>query len=354
MQSTMRWYGPSDPIKLEYIRQVPCVTGIVAAMFEIPVGEVWSTQAIINRKKLIAAHGLEMVVIESIPIHESIKLGTPERDKFIANYQQSIRNMAAAGVFVLCYNFMPIFDWMRTDLAYQLPDGSTASKLEHSVISQMSLSKGLTRLPAWANDFDAAAMQKLGKQYIEQGETGLLEQLRYFLNAIVPVAADCGVKLALHPDDPPWALFDVPRIVRDLATIQTILELHPSPNHGVTFCTGSLGVNPNNDLPAMIRALAGRIHFVHARNVKVTAPHSFLEVAHPSSCGDVNMFDVIDALVETDFSGAIRSDHGRMIWGETGIPGYGLYDRALGTTYLRGLIEAVQRQQSKSSPVTCV
>ncbi len=345
MQSTMRWYGPSDPVKLEYIRQVPCVNGIVAAMFEIPVGEVWSLESILERKKLIASHGLEMVVIESIPIHESIKLGTPDREQYIHNYQQSIRNMAAAGVFVLCYNFMPIFDWMRTDLAHQFSDGSTASKLDHDVISSMSLAKGLTRLPAWANDFDAAAMQALGQQYIERGESGLLENLAYFLKAIVPVAESCGVKLALHPDDPPWALFDVPRIVRDSRTIQTILELHPSPNHGITFCTGSLGVNPNNDLVQIIRQCAGRIHFVHARNVKITAPKSFLEVAHPSQYGNVNMYDIISTLVETGFTGAIRSDHGRMIWGETGIAGYGLYDRALGTMYLRGLIEASQRQQ---------
>ncbi len=340
---TMRWYGSSDPVKLENIRQVPSVEGVVGAMFEIPVGEVWSLEAILGLQSRIKSAGLNLSVIESIPVHESIKLGTPDRDQYIEHYAQSIRNMASAGVYVLCYNFMPIFDWMRTDLYFPLPDGSTTMLYDQKVLDQMDLSHGLARLPAWANDFDAPAMNRLGEQYRELGEVGLLENFAYFLRAVIPVAAAFGVKMALHPDDPPWSLFGVPRIVRDTVSIQKILDVVNHPAHGLTFCTGSLGCNPKNNLPEMAAQFASRVNFVHARNVKTIAEKTFLEVQHPSYYGDVDMYAVLKTLMAGGFSGFIRSDHGRMIWGETGTPGYGLFDRALGATYLYGLIDAIQR-----------
>ena len=341
MKMTMRWFGEADSVRLDQIAQVPCVKGIVSTIEDIPVGEVWSVERLAALKGQVEAAGFTLDVIESIPVHEAIKLGTPERDALIDAYCQSIRNMGAVGIRTLCYNFMPVFDWMRTNLRITLPDGSFVSEYKHSEILAYDMGRGLEARVAWARGFTGDELNEALRQYQHINDDKLFEHLAYFLEQIVPVAEESGVYLALHPDDPPWSIFGLPRIVRDLPTIQRILDVVKSPHHGLTFCTGSLGVLTTNDMPAMIRQFAGRINFVHMRNVMITGEKDFFEVAHPSECGSVNMGAVMEALVEIGYDGSVRSDHGRMIWGETGRVGYGLYDRALGTMYLHGLYQGV-------------
>ncbi len=345
MRMTMRWFGPSDKVPLAYIRQVPGVVGIVSALYDIPVGEVWPLDQLRRLQAEITATGLTLEVIESIPVHEAIKLGLPERDQYIENYCQNIRYMGQLGISVLCYNLMPIFDWMRTDLAMQLPDGSSTFAYDHEAVLKYDLSQGMPHLPVWANHFTPAEFHGIYRQYEALGEEGLFQNCAYFLRAVVPVAAEAGVFLALHPDDPPWSIFGLPRIVRDMPTIQRLLDVVDHPNNGLTFCTGSLGSAADNPLPEMVKAFAGRIHFVHMRNVKLTGDKDFHEVPHPSAFGNVDMYAVMAALVESGYDRPIRSDHGRMIWGETGRPAYGLYDRALGIAYLNGLYEGVYRNR---------
>lgn len=340
---SFRWFGPNDPVSLAHIRQIPGVTGIVGALFDdFPPGEPWTHDALRALKTRIADAGLQLTVIESIPVHESIKLGSPDRDRFIEAYQHSIRALGDLGIGVLCYNFMPVFDWVRTDLALPLPDGSCALAYHHDDLTTLDFPDGLPDLPAWANRYDAPQLRALIDAFRALDDDALFHNLAYFLRAVVPVAESAGVRLALHPDDPPWSLFGLPRIVRDAPTIQRILDAVPSPANGLTFCTGSLAANHANDLPAMIRQFAGRIHFAHLRNIRRTSDRDFHESPHPSPFGDVDMLAVMRALVETGFNGPLRPDHGRMIWGETGRPGYGLHDRALGIMYLQGLYEALR------------
>jgi mannonate dehydratase len=343
MQMTMRWYGADDRVTLKNIRQIPGMRGIVTALYDVPPGEVWPLDRLRARQQEIEAAGLRFAVVESIPVPEAVKLGLPERDRLIENFQQSIRHMGQIGVQVLCYNFMPVFDWMRTDLAAPRHDGSTGLRFVQADLQKIDLSKGFT-LPAWAEVYTAERLQSLLTQYESVDAERLYQNLAYFLKAVIPAAESAGVYLAIHPDDPPWPIFGLPRIARDEATLQRILDAVDSPHNGLTFCTGSLGASAQNDLPRMIRRFAGRIHFVHARNVKRSGDKAFDEVEHPSEFGDVDMFAVMTALAETGFDGPIRPDHGRMIWGETGRAGYGLYDRALGAMYLYGLIEGIRRK----------
>jgi mannonate dehydratase len=340
---TFRWFGPRDPIPLAYIRQIPAVRGIVSALFDIPVGEQWPLHRLMALREEVERAGLSLAVIESIPVHEDIKLGRPTRDRLIDNYAESVRNMGRAGVPVLCYNFMPVFDWTRTDLARTLDDGSTAHAYDDATLSAIDLSRGTADLPGWATAYDAAALEALLGAYRAVSESQLWDNLAYFLERVVPAASSAGVRMALHPDDPPWSIFGLPRIITDAAALERVVEMVDEPANGVTFCTGSLAANPQNDLPAMIRCLGAkhRIHFAHCRNIKRTGVRAFQETAHPSEHGDVDMRAVLGALHETGFTGPIRSDHGRMIWGETGQPGYGLHDRALGAMYLHGLWEGV-------------
>lgn len=341
---SFRWYGPElDPIPLRHIRQIPGMRGIVTALHEIPVGEAWSKEAIAERKAMIEDEGLEFAVVESVFVHEDIKLGRPSRDRYIENYRETIRNLGEAGVRVLCYNFMPIFDWVRTNLALRLEDGSTTLAYDDGDLAAIDLSRGTADLPGWGSTFDAGALGALRAAYRDVDAERLWDNLAYFLERVVPVAEESGVKLAIHPDDPPWSIFGLPRIITDGPALRRLIELVDSPANGVTLCTGSLGASPDNDLPAIIREIGarGRIHFVHARNVLISGPRRFHESPHPSRYGSVDMLEVIRALVEVGFEGPLRPDHGRMIWGETGRPGYGLYDRALGATYLLGLWEAV-------------
>ena len=340
---TFRWFGPRDPIPLTHIRQVPAVRGIVSSLFDIPVGEPWPLDRITALRADVERHGMSLSVIESIPVHEDIKLGRPTRDRFIDNYCESVREMGRAGVPVLCYNFMPVFDWMRTDLARQLDDGSTALAYEDAALAKINLSRGTADLPGWATTYTSAALKKLLDAYRSVSEDKLWENFAYFLERVVPVAAASDVRMALHPDDPPWSIFGLPRIITSGAALERVTNIVDDPANGITFCAGSLAADPKNNLPSIIRDLGSksRIHFVHLRNIKRIGPRSFQETAHPSELGDIDMRSMLTTLHETGFEGPIRSDHGRMIWGETGQPGYGLHDRALGAMYLHGLWEGI-------------
>lgn len=345
MQMTFRWFGADDPIPLRHIRQIPGVSGVVSALYDVPVGDVWPKEKLAALAADIDANAMSLAVVESIPIHEDIKLGRPSRDKLCDQYAESVRHMGELGIPVLCYNFMPIFDWTRTDLAMVQPDGSTALSYDEQALSRIDLSHGTGDLPGWATAYDAETLQGLLAAYGDVNEERLWENLAYFLERVVPVAESVGVKMAIHPDDPPWSIFGLPRIVTSGESFERLTRLVDLPANGVTFCTGSLGAAPSNDLPAIARSIGGRgrIHFAHCRNVKWTGERKFNEAPHPTRFGNVDMHAVLTALHDTGFSGPMRPDHGRMIWGETGRAGYGLYDRALGATYLQGLWEGIAR-----------
>ncbi len=344
VKMSFRWYGDADPVSLQYIRQIPGVTQIVSAVYDEPVGEVWPLAKIEALKARIEAAGLRFEVVESVPVHEDIKLGKPSRDRLIANYQQTLRHLAAAGIRVVCYNFMPVFDWTRTELAKTLEDGSTCLAFSTAEVERIDPAEGIS-LPGWDSSYQPGQLQALLAEYREIDEARLWANLEYFLKAIVPVAAECGIRMAIHPDDPPRPIFGLPRIVKNRDDLARILKAVDHPANGLTLCSGSLGAGPQNDVEALVREFGamGRIHFAHIRNVKITPEGDFEESAHLSNCGSLDIAAIVKAYHDTGFTGYVRPDHGRMIWGETGKPGYGLYDRALGAVYLNGLWEALQK-----------
>ena len=346
MRMTFRWYGENDDnITLQQIDQIPGMDGIVGALFDIPVGEVWPVEPLLHIKQQAEAHNLVFKDLESINVHEDIKLGLPSRDKYIENYIQSLKNV--------CYNFMPIFDWTRTDLAKPLYDGSTCLAYDYHLVAGktpqdmareiLDNSNGFV-LPGWEPE-RLQELSRLFEQYEGMDEDGLRKNLAYFLKAVVPVAEECGIKMAIHPDDPPISVFGLPRIVKNEADLDKIAAMVDSESNGFTICTCSLGSNRQNDIPHIIRKFGRqhRVQFVHLRNVQVHEPWVFNEVAHKSAIGSLDMFEIVKALYDIRFDGPIRPDHGRMIWGEEGRPGYGLYDRALGANYICGLWDAVNR-----------
>lgn len=344
MRMTMRWFGAGDSVPLTHIAQVPGMQGIVGTLEGLPVGEVWDAARFLNLQAQVEAANLTLDVFESIPVSEAIKLGLPARDAHIANYCASIHNLAQAGVRVLCYNFMPLFDWLRTEMHHALPDGSTVTAYKHEDMLAFDLAQGMAARTAWARGFTGDELRVHMARYAQVDAEQLFENLVYFLRAIIPTAEAAGVYLALHPDDPPWPVFGLPRIVGDEQAIARILDAVPSPHNGLTFCTGSLGANSANDLPAMIRTFAERIHFVHLRNLKRSGDKDFHEVAHPAQYGDVDVVGVLRALLAINYTGPLRPDHGREIWGEQpSRTGYGLYDRALAATYIQGLYEGLQQ-----------
>ncbi|MFP4324303.1 MAG: mannonate dehydratase [Anaerolineales bacterium] len=333
MYLAFRWYADKDPIPLSYIRQIPGMRSVVTALYNVPPSQPWPQADLRRLKDQIEAHDMRLDVVESIPVHDDIKLGRPNRDELIAVYKQNLATVGKLGVKVVCYNFMPLFDWFRTELALDLPDGSNTMAYRHAELEKMA--------DPWSQDFPAYfpledSPEALKAAYREQTEDDLWDNLAYFLRAVIPAAEEAGVKLAIHPDDPPWSIFGLPRIVTNEANLARLLGLVESPAHGLTFCTGSLGANPENDLPGMVRRFGGRIHFGHCRNLKRTAAHDFHESDHTRAGGDLDLVAVLRAYAEVGYTGPIRPDHGRMIWGEEGQPGYGLYDRALGAMYLQG------------------
>lgn len=353
---TFRWFGSDkDTVTLEQIRQIPNVVGVVPALHNLPAGEAWELDDIMKMKAEIEEAGLTMECIESVNVHEDIKIGLPTRDKYIENYKTSIRNLAKAGVKVICYNFMPVFDWTRTDLAMNMGDGATCLSYDGAQIEGKSPeqmfkdiddnSNGYA-MPGWETE-RMPEIKELFEKYKNVTSDDLWNNLKYFLEAIMPVCEECDVKMAIHPDDPPWDIFGLPRIIKDRNSLKKLLEMVPSKYNGLTFCTGSLGASSKNDLPAMIREFGDRIYFAHLRNVKVVDNH-FNETAHESNTGSLDMYEIVKALQDVGFDGYIRPDHGRMIWGEVARPGYGLYDRALGVAYLNGLWEAVKKNKERN------
>lgn len=339
MKMSFRWYGHDDPVKIEYIKQIPNMKAIVTAVYDVPVGEVWSEESILDLKKTTEDAGLLFEVIESVPVHEDIKLGKPTRGKYIDNYKENIRRLGKAGIKCICYNFMPVFDWTRTQLDKELFDGSKALVYYKEQLEKMNPLTGELSLPGWDTSYKKEDLKALFNEYSKITEEDLWENLRYFLSEIIPVAEEAGVKMAIHPDDPPYPIFGLPRIITNEKNIDRFLKLYDSEYNGLTFCTGSLGCCSSNDIPHMVEKYVkqGRIHFMHIRNVKNFPDGSFEETAHFSEYGSLDIVKIVKILKENNFDGYIRPDHGRMIWGETGKAGYGLYDRALGAAYINGL-----------------
>lgn len=350
MKMSFRWYGDTDPVPLAHIRQIPGLTDIVSAVYGVPVGETWPLEKIRALKAKIEAAGLRFEVVESVPVHEDIKLGKPTRGRLIANFQQTLRHLGQCGIRVVAYNFMPVFDWTRTTLARRLEDGSSTLAFSAAEADALDVSQGIA-LPGWDTSYAPGELQALLAEYRALGEAQLRENLEYFLRAVLPVAREAGVKLAIHPDDPPRPIFGLPRIVKNRNDLALILAIADVPENGITLCSGSLGAGPQNDVEALVREFGarGRIHFAHLRNVKVSPEGDFEETAHLSSCGSLDMAAIVQAYHDVGYRGHFRSDHGRMIWGEQGRPGYGLYDRALGAVYLNGLWEGIQKQKNSAA-----
>lgn len=346
MKLSFRWYGDSDPVKLEYIKQIPTMDSIVTAVYDVPVGEEWDMEKINVLKEKVEKAGLKFDVIESVPVHEDIKLGIGDRDRYIENYKKNIRNLAKAGVKVICYNFMPVFDWTRSQLDKELEDGSTALVYYKDQVDKMDPLRKDLSLPGWDSSYTKEQLADLFAKYKTLGEEGLWKNLEYFLKQIIPVAKECDVNMAIHPDDPPWPIFGLPRIITKEENLDRFLKLVDDSHNGLTLCTGSLGcANFNNIVKIVDKYSAmGRIHFMHVRNVKLLADGvSFEESAHYSGCGSLDIVEIMKVLHKNNFTGYLRPDHGRMIWGETGKPGYGLYDRALGASYITGIWETLNK-----------
>ncbi|SDW38644.1 mannonate dehydratase [Paenibacillus sp. PDC88] len=351
MKMVFRWFGVgNDTVTLNQIRQIPGVEGIVWALHDVPAGEEWPMDKILEIKSQAEQAGLHLDVVESVNIHEDIKLGLPSRDKYIENYKRTIEKLAQVGVKVICYNFMPIFDWLRTDLYKEGPDGSTALFYEKArihnmdpfeLVHQINQDSQLT-MPGWEPE-RLKHLTTLFEAYKNVTEEDLWANLEYFLNEIIPVAEAHDIRMAIHPDDPPWSIFGLPRIITSQDNVRRFLSIYNSPSNSITLCSGSLGANPGNDIVSMIHEFKDRIPFAHIRNVKVFDNGDFIETSHRTQDGTVDITGIVQAYHDTGFTGYARPDHGRHIWDEKCRPGYGLYDRALGIMYLWGLWDAYAR-----------
>ena len=383
LKETMRWYGPADGVSLTDIRQAGA-SGIVTALHDIPNGSVWPLDMILERKKLIEDAGMEWSVVESVPVHEDIKTRSGNFQEYISNYQKTIENLAEAGIKIICYNFMPVLDWTRTDLEYTLPDGAKALRFDMAALASFDLF--ILRRSNAENDYSEETKkrarnyfdglseierEKLKKTIIaglpgaEEGysiddfrkaleaykniDAGILaENLALFLEEIVPVADKCGVKMALHPDDPPFPILGLPRVVSTSDDIDRILARPASHSNGLTFCTGSYGVRPDNDLVNMAERYAEHIHFIHLRSTRRDDAGNFHEAGHLA--GDVPMFEVVSRLMEANTRSEteipMRPDHGHQILDDltkTSNPGYTAIGRLKGLAELRGLMHALSR-----------
>ncbi len=382
MEQTMRWYGPKDPVSLQDIRQSGA-TGVVTALHHIPNGEVWSREEIKTRKAQIEAAGLTWSVVESVPVHEQIKTRTGDYLQLIENYKQTLRNLAAEGVYTVCYNFMPILDWTRTNLEYLLPNGAKALLYEKKAViafdlfilqrpearqeyspeeitaadsyytnlspeaKQLILENILKGLPGSEIGYTLDEFRAMLKAYSGIDAYQLAEHLRLFLDAITPVAEEVGCFLCIHPDDPPFSLYGLPRVVSTAADARRILSQTPSIHNGLTFCTGSYGVRTENDLPAMVREFGERIHFLHLRSTRTDAAGNFYEDNHLD--GNVDMVAVIQEVLiwqeKRKKRIPMRPDHGHQLLDDlnkkTVNPGYTAIGRLKGLAELRGVEEAL-------------
>lgn len=358
MKMSWRWYGVgNDDITLDHIKQIPGVDAIVWSLHHKIAGEVWEEEEIKKAVDHIVSKGFDPAVVESVNVHDDIKIGLPSRDKYIEIYIDTIRKLAKHGVKVICYNFMPVFDWTRTDLYRLHPDGSNALFYEKDLVNGKSAREmvdnilegaGDKTMPGWEPE-RLANLEELFEKYKDVDEDKLYENCKYFLEKIIPVCEETGICMAIHPDDPPWPIFGLPRIIRSRDHIKRFLDLVPSKNNGLTLCTGSLGPNLDNDIPAIIREFGDRIHFAHIRNVKVFENGDFIEASHRACDGNVDVVEVVKAYHEMGFKGYIRPDHGRHLWGEEKNcrPGYGLYDRALGIMYMLGIWDTLEKRYNK-------
>lgn len=347
MKMTFRWYGYDDKNTLNYIRQIPGVTGVVTALYSVPVGEAWPEEEVKKLKEYVNSYNLEMEVIESVPVSEDIKLRQGDYKRHLENFKKNIRLLGKYGVKCICYNFMPIFDWTRSQLDHVNKDGSQSLVYYEEDVAKMDPTK-LT-LPGWDASYKPEEVAGLIKKYQAIGEEGLWNNLKLFLEEIIPVAKESGVLMAIHPDDPAWPIFGIPRLIINEANVDRFLKLVDDYHNGLTFCTGSFGSSPRNQIPEMVAKYAkmGRIHFAHVRNVRQLGEHSFEEAAHYSYDGSLDMVKVVKALHDAGFDKYIRPDHGRMIWDEQAKPGYGLYDRALGAMYITGIWETLDKVEGK-------
>lgn len=352
MDMTLRWFGSKfDSVTLSQIRQIPGVKGVITTLYDTVPGEEWNKEEIRSLKKEVEDSGLKILGIESVNVCDAIKVGASDRDKYIDNYIKTLTYLGEEDIHTVCYNFMPVFDWTRTELARVRADGSTVMAYTQDAVDKINPSEMFNSLKSDCNGFvlpgwepeRMAQVKELFEIYKDIDADKLFDNLVYFLKAIMPVCDKYDIKMAIHPDDPAWSVFGLSRIVTNKDQILKLLNAVDNVHNGITFCTGSYGTSLSNDIVDTIHALKGRIHFAHVRNLKFITPTNFEEAAHLSSDGDFDMYAIVKALYDIGFDGIMRPDHGRMIWGEKAMPGYGLYDRALGAMYLQGLWEAIDK-----------
>jgi mannonate dehydratase len=389
-EQTWRWFGPKDPISLKEIKQTGA-TGIVTALHQIPVGEIWSVEEILKRKKIIEEEGLTWSVVESLPVHENIKKRKANYEQLIENYKVSLKNLAECGLDIICYNFMPVLDWSRTDLKVVFRDGSITSKFESRKFAAFDLfilkrakafndyseeqvadaieffnslkleeiqnlrETVLLGLPGSLEALTIEQFRNALKEYDDIDEEKLRDNLHQFIKAVAPVAEELGVYLVIHADDPPWGLLGLPRVVKNKSDVQGILNAYDSPNNGLTLCTGSFGADIKNDLVEITELFAHRINFIHLRNLSRNEQGDFLEENHLD--GDIDMFGVMKALIieqkkrteqgRKDNRFPLRPDHGHLMipdMNREGIyPGYSLFGRMRGLSELRGVELGIRR-----------
>ncbi len=356
MNMTLRWFGSKfDSVTLSQIRQIPGVKGVITTLYDTVPGEEWNKDEIHALKKEVEDSGLKIMGIESVNVCDAIKVGASDRDKYIDNYIKTLTYLGEEEIHTVCYNFMPVFDWTRTELARLREDGSTVMAYTQDAVDKINPDDMFNSLKGDCNGFvlpgwepeRMAQVKELFELYKDVDADKLFDNLVYFLKAIMPVCDKYDINMAIHPDDPAWSVFGLSRIITNKDQMLKMLKAVDNVHNGITFCTGSYGTSLNNDIVDTIHALKGRIHFAHVRNLKFITPTNFEEAAHLSSDGDFDMYAIMKALYDIGFDGIIRPDHGRMIWGEKAMPGYGLYDRALGAMYLQGLWEAIDKNSKQ-------